>query len=107
MTRKRWLTVRPQGAPAASRGRPYPHWRGDGREIFYQALDGTLTAAKDTLAIGAVKPPFKAQLAVAKSYVLYPARDGRRFLVVEPVAQEKETLRPPTIVLNWTAGLEK
>ncbi len=94
----------------STQGGVYPHWRGDGREIFYQALDGTVTAAeitlgKDTLSIGAVRPLFKAPTPAANSYVLHPARDGRRFLVVEPVAQE--TQRPLTVVLNWTAELKK
>jgi hypothetical protein len=88
----------------------YPYWRGDGKEILYQALGATVTAAeitlgKDTLSVGAVRPLFKAPAPAPNSWVLHPTRDGRRFLVVEPVAQE--TPKPLTVVVGWTAGLEK
>jgi len=88
----------------STRGGFYPCWRTDGREIFYQALDGTLTAAEITLAVATVKAPFKVPPPGYESSVFHPARDGRRVLVVvvEPVAQE--TMRPLTIFLNWTAS---
>jgi hypothetical protein len=59
----RWTSRR----QVSTQGGLYPAWRSDGREIFYQALDGALTAAeitlaKDTVAVGTVKPLFKAPL---------------------------------------------
>jgi Tol biopolymer transport system component len=94
----------------SSHGGFWPHWRSDGREILYQAPDGTVTAAEvaevgPTLSVGAVKPLFKTRVGAGTEYVLWPTADAQRFLVVEPV--ESEVSRPLTVVLGWQALLSR
>jgi Tol biopolymer transport system component len=94
----------------SSQGGVYPRWRHDGREILYQALDGTVTAAEvraagPTLSVGAAKPLFKTRPASANEYVFRPTADAQRFLVVETI--ENEVARPLTVVLGWQAALRK
>jgi serine/threonine protein kinase len=87
-----------------------PRWRGDGKELYYRALDGKLMAAEIALT-----PAFHA--GIAKALFQMPpeggpsaglstwdvAPDGKRFLM--PVPQSTTT--PFTVVLNWQAGLKK
>ena len=90
----------------STQGGGFPRWRGDSREIFYHALDGTVTEAEvepraEGLVVRAAKPLFKTQLVSTFGYTYASTPDGRRFLVIEPV--ENEAPRPLTVVLNWTA----
>ncbi len=92
----------------STQGGVWPRWRSDGREVLYQALDGTVSAtavtlAGSTLVPGPTEPLFKTRLAAGTEYVLYPAPDARRFLVVE--AAEEEKRRPLVVVLGWQAAL--
>ena len=94
----------------SSQGGAWPRWRADGREILYQALDGTVTAAEvaasgPTLTVGAAKPLFKARVAAGIEYVFRPTADAQRFLVVETT--EEDTPRPLTVVLGWPAALRR
>jgi Tol biopolymer transport system component len=65
-----------------------PHWRRDGRELFYLSADGRLMAV-DTSNWSAPTPLFPTSI-VAPSYPALPpnvyavSRDGRRFLVNRP-----------------------
>ena len=85
-----------------------PHWRGDGKELYYRAPDGKLMAvdvqAGTTVTAGAPQPLFQGRFdsAVAREHYI-PARDGKRFLVVAPLGREAMT--PTTVVLNWNADL--
>src|SRR6185295_10366316 len=75
-----------------------PHWRGDGKELFYLGLDGTVMAvtlgAGPGFRAGAVASLFKTQ---GISYA--PAADGLRFITNEPVGETGS--HPITVVLNW------
>jgi len=89
-----------------------PKWRRDGRELYYLSLDGKLMS----VAVGG--PPFTAgrpmelfqtPLTVNRAQ---PTRDRRydiapdgRFLMVIPSATGAPT--PYSVIVNWTAGLEK
>lgn len=87
-----------------------PHWRGDGKELFFQAPDRKLMAV-------AVKggASFEAGAPVALfefhpgGTVITPyysvASDGQRFLLSTIV--ETEPNAPLTVVLNWTAELKR
>jgi Tol biopolymer transport system component/predicted Ser/Thr protein kinase len=80
-----------------------PHWRGDGRELYYRAREGRLMA----VAI-ATTPAFRAgaplPLGVSTSALGWDsAADGRRFLA----PANKSGPQPYTVVLNWQAGLKK
>jgi eukaryotic-like serine/threonine-protein kinase len=90
-------------------------WRGDGRELFYYALDGQLMAAPIT---GATTVEVAAPIALFPARMLngptpvYPfrqqydvTRDGQRFLLNVPV--EEAASLPITVMINWTATLKK
>jgi eukaryotic-like serine/threonine-protein kinase len=87
-----------------------PQWRGDGKELYYQALNNKLMAAPVTsgasLAVGApvaiVEFPYNG-IAETPSYSV--SRDGRRFLLNATV--EAETNSPLTVLVNWMAGMKK
>jgi eukaryotic-like serine/threonine-protein kinase len=88
-----------------------PRWRGDGKELYYVALDGRLMAIEI-----ATSPSFRA--GVTKSLFQRPPRegfplfmrewdvapDGKRFLFSAPQAQ---AAAPFTVVLNWPSLLKK
>jgi serine/threonine protein kinase len=100
------------------KGGVQPRWRRDGRELFYLALDGTLTAVPvksgPTFEWGAALPLFQTGTSPrggspAFSYDVTP--DGQRFLFMTPAAppatESNSTPNPITVVINWTAALRK
>jgi Tol biopolymer transport system component len=84
-----------------------PQWRGDGKELFYVAGDGRLTAvaveAESAIKAGSPKALFPTVFSggVYANYVA--SHDGQRFLVSVPPALEDAS--PITVVVNWTALL--
>jgi Tol biopolymer transport system component len=94
----------------SSGGGAQPHWRGDGKELFYIAPDRTLIAvdvnAGATFETGAPKPLFGTQVNAYNApnrYVVAP--DGQRFLINSAAGEVNQT--PITVVLNWTSGLKR
>ena len=94
----------------STNGGVQPRWRGDSRELFYLASDGTLTAT----AIGGGAPPeigtpmplFKTGIAPTYNLDHFAvSADGQRFLVRAPVGGQDESLME--IVVNWDAALKK
>jgi hypothetical protein len=85
-----------------------PHWRRDGRELFYLAADRRIM----TVPIGADGQPGLAR-SLFQTRALFPGSiyrmnydvnaDGTRFLINEPA--EGAAQSPITVVLNWAAGL--
>ena len=91
-------------------GGTFPRWRRDGTEIYYSAMDNKLMAAAgngrgSNFEVGAVKPLFGAPRPSTYRYHYAVSADGQRFLVNTPPAQSASA--PITVVLNWTAGLQK
>jgi eukaryotic-like serine/threonine-protein kinase len=90
-------------------GGSFPRWRGDGREIFFVTDERALMAvdvkADEAFTAGEPKPLFMARhkQSVYRDYDVTP--DGRRFLV--NVRSGDEAVAPITLVLNWTATLER
>jgi eukaryotic-like serine/threonine-protein kinase len=87
-------------------GGTMPRWRGDGKEIFYLSLDGKLMVARvssdgPSFQSSAPKPLFTAMppLLRSPSFEYDVARDGQRFLMIEPA--EKAEYLPLTLVTNW------
>ena len=91
-----------------------PHWRRDGKELFYMAPNQTLMAVgvksnPTTLEVSPPKALFATRIkwmeiqAVAHHYAAAP--DGQRFLISG--ATEDARAVPVTIVLNWSAALKK
>jgi serine/threonine protein kinase/Tol biopolymer transport system component len=84
-------------------------WRGDGKEIFYLALDNKLMAAEvdgtgSMLEVGAVRALFEIRVG-GPAYVYDATADGQRFLVNTAVEQKESA--PITLVINWTADLKR
>jgi len=85
-----------------------PHWRADGRELYYRA-PGQKVMAVDVqtgngVTAGTPQLLFQGRfdMSLARSRFL-PTADGRRFLTVAPLGREAMT--PTTVVLNWFADL--
>jgi dipeptidyl aminopeptidase/acylaminoacyl peptidase len=83
----------------SSAGGGNPRWRRDGRELFYQSLDGQLMSVgvqtQPAFVAGTPRPLFRLD---RKSPYYAVAPDGR-FLFMVP---ESETRRPPiSLVFNW------
>jgi Tol biopolymer transport system component len=78
-------------------GGTQPQWRGDGRELYYLAADGSImqVALFKTTSPSAFNP-------YRNDFV--PAADGKRFLIKVPVSREAPAI---TVVLNWPALLKK
>ena len=83
-----------------------PKWRGDGKELFFLALDGTMMAVDVTLGqglqAGVPRALFPTQLLKGTDRHTYAVtRDGQRFLVRVP--DQRQVAVPITLVLNWPA----
>jgi serine/threonine protein kinase len=88
---------------AANDGRR-PRWRADGKELFYQAADGSLMAFPVTIGASFERGPARV-LFRTPSRRWDAAPDGKRFLVAAPVTQGDPG--PFTVVLNWGNGSKK
>lgn len=78
-----------------------PHWRADGKEIFYRSADGTLMSVPLTTD-PALRPGVpKRMFAIDRLWEV--TRDGNRFLVSVPV---EKSVSPFTVVLNWQSELK-
>jgi len=88
-----------------------PHWRSDGRELYWTGpADNTLTAATVTAGLAGIEtgkptPLFGIRTGVG-SNLFEPDRDGKRFLVAEGVGSPDRDL-PMVVVQNWPALLNR
>jgi hypothetical protein len=90
-----------------------PHWRRDGKELFYVAADHHLMAVtvKTAPEFGSDIPvPLFATALTDPNAVTYPSQydvsaDGQRFLIKVPLEQANSA--PITVMLNWTAALKQ
>jgi eukaryotic-like serine/threonine-protein kinase len=90
----------------STKGGSQPRWRGDGKELFYLALDGAMMSVRtsDPTSPGAPRQLFKVRLefnAVDDQYDV--TADGQRFLVVTPEGQQATRL---TVLSNWPSVLK-
>ncbi len=94
----------------SSNGGNQPHWRGDGKELFFRSLDQKIMAVDVTTGAafeaGVPKALFPVHLdpTLARNHFL-PSKDGQRFLLVATPA--RDAITPTTVVLNWFADLGK
>ena len=84
-----------------------PHWRGDGKELYYHAQDGKLMAVpvtdRTSLALGAPVALFEFRASGSGIAPYYSVSgDGKRFLLSAIV--ETEPNAPLTAVVNWGRG---
>jgi serine/threonine protein kinase len=93
-------------------GGSYARWRGDGKEIFFESIDGPLMAAavdgSSSVVVGAVRELFNPRMrtvgfggSTAFNYAV--SRDGQRFLV--NATEEGEVEAPITLLVNWAEAL--
>jgi Tol biopolymer transport system component len=83
-----------------------PHWRADGRELFYLDATGAMMAVSiDGAETGLPKRLFPAGV-VSPNQVYVVTRDGQRFLVNTRL-QNSTTPTPLTVIVNWTSTLPK
>ena len=88
-----------------------PLWRGDGKELYYLAPDGTLMAAtvtgtESTFDVTSIRPLFKTRRKLLQNATGYPYAvfgNGTRFLI--NTTPEQRISDPLTVVLNWPAVL--
>jgi eukaryotic-like serine/threonine-protein kinase len=84
-----------------------PIWRDDGRELFYLDLDGQLMAVpvstQPAFDQGTPEPLFRTGMRPNLLNQYAPAKDGQRFLLLEPDRSGGESL---TFVLDWPAQLQ-
>jgi Tol biopolymer transport system component len=92
----------------SNQGGMSPAWRRDGKEIYFVAGDGRLTAVPVTIRgsdvqFGRAESLFPVDASdFNRSYE--PSRDGQRFLITMPAAPGGAAF---TVVLNWTQALGK
>jgi eukaryotic-like serine/threonine-protein kinase len=83
-----------------------PRWRGDGKELFYLAPNGTVTSVPfDTdrgVGSGTLKVLFQV-LGADSGWAV--TRDGERFLLAAPAGHS--TPSPFTVIFDWQAALNK
>ena len=84
-----------------------PHWRRDGKELFYLSADGHLMAVSVTpgkeLGPSAPVALFLAGQGSAEGAGYEVSPDGQRFLVASPVPGSEDA----AVMVNWTARLSK
>ena len=98
------------GWQASVNGGQAPHWRGDGRELYYvegSTLMAVSASSESTFTLGQPQPLFEARALVASVGITPGGYDvsaaGQRFLIVSPVEEAENETAPPTIrvVQNW------
>jgi Tol biopolymer transport system component len=92
----------------SSSGGGQPRWRGDGRELFYLARDGTMMSVtfSSTMQPMAAKRLFTSRIStnpVLDKYVV--TADGQRFLGLVPV--EGPTQPQMAVLLNWQHAVSR
>ncbi|HEU5238234.1 MAG TPA: hypothetical protein VFU37_13950, partial [Pyrinomonadaceae bacterium] len=88
-----------------------PHWRNDGKELFYYSSDGKLMSVPiksgESLEAGIPVSLFEYRsgnsLGALASFAV--TRDGQRFLINAVV--DNETAAPLTLVVNWITELKR
>jgi Tol biopolymer transport system component len=94
-------------------GGEQPHWRGDGKELFFLSSDSKMMAVPVTTGAkfdaGVPVPLFQVtprqQISSRDQFVYDVTRDGQRFLILTPLKNAES--QPMSVVLNWPAMLNK
>jgi tRNA A-37 threonylcarbamoyl transferase component Bud32 len=87
-------------------GGTFPHWRGDGKELFFETADGAMMAVDTTLgAKFTAGIPHELFRFPAAATVWDVTPDGQRFLMWTPPKTAADT--PITVVMNWWTELGK
>ncbi|MCZ6778564.1 MAG: protein kinase [Acidobacteria bacterium] len=94
----------------SSSGGKKPRWGTDSRELFYLDTKNTLMAARlvpgeRSLKVGQVEPLFQANFAEFVGWPYDFSSDGQRILAA--ISREQTGVAAITVVINWTAELER
>jgi WD40 repeat protein len=83
-----------------------PHWRADGKEMFYVGPDGAMMSVEIDLKNG-FQPGVPKQLFKLPGEVRFwdVTRDGQKFLIPVPAAAADSA--PYNVIVNWTSTLKK
>jgi hypothetical protein len=95
-------------------GGEQPRWRGDGRELFFEAADGKMMAvpvkavagASPSFDAGTPLALFDAHMVTSVDFSYDATSDGKRFLITTTISAGAAS-PPLTVVTNWQAGLKK
>ena len=98
-------------------GGQMPRWRGDGKELFYVAADGKMTAVPVLKAALGPKPSFEpgTPTALFESHMIDSpstngvlqyddTKDGKRFLINTVRATPAAASPPLTVIVNWNTA---
>jgi eukaryotic-like serine/threonine-protein kinase len=93
----------------SSQGGTGPAWRRDGKELFFVAGDGRLTAVPVTMngadvQLGRAESLFPVSPTTFFHRAYEVSKDGQQFLIATPAQAGGAAI---TVVLNWQAGLKK
>ena len=81
-------------------GARFARWRRDGRELYFESLEGVVMAVDLTPAASALAPsPPKPLFTLPQAAYWDVAPDGERFLVTMPSTEGQ--LMPITVMMNW------
>jgi eukaryotic-like serine/threonine-protein kinase len=92
-----------ESVPVSEGGGFAPRWRGDGKELFYLKIDGSVMALEFETPTGAFAPASPKRLFTALGVLPEwgVTRDGTRLLFAVPTAPTP----PLTIIQNWQSAL--
>lgn len=91
---------------ASHGGGRQPHWRGDGKELFYIGADNSLMAVPVSSSGAVFQPGTPATLFKVPTIRDWDVTaDGKRLLFPIPSGETTET--PFTVVQNWTSLLNR
>jgi eukaryotic-like serine/threonine-protein kinase len=86
-----------------------PVWRADGKELSYLGADGTMMAAPidatGQFDAGVPQALFPTDALTSTSFPYAVTRDGKRFLV--NARPRQSSVAPLTVLVNWTAAIQK
>jgi hypothetical protein len=91
-------------------GGTWPQWRGDGRALYYRSPAGTvyelpIEMEGESLVLGTPRSLDFSITTDGSSARFAVSADGSRILSIDPVTAQ---VQPPlTVVLNWTARLDR
>ena len=94
-------------------GGEQPRWRGDDKELFYLSADHKIMAAPVKIGanfdagtpVGLFQATPRQPISSTDMFVYDVSRDGQRFLINAPLKQAESA--PMSVILNWTASLNK
>ena len=87
-----------------------PHWRADGKELFYLDASGAMTVVPidttKTFTAGLPKTLFPAGV-ISLNQMYAVTKDGQRFLINTRPTNAAAAAAPLNVVVNWTSTLKK